>query len=80
MKYTLTLLLLIFSVHIYSIKNWLPYINNISRMEYGGGTQNWTITRDNNGWIYAANNSGLLQFDGYSYITEIAILIFQTVG
>ncbi len=27
-------------------------------MEYGGGTQNWTITRDNNGWIYAANNSG----------------------
>ena len=47
MKYTLTLLLLIFSVHIYSIKNWLPYINNISRMEYGGGTQNWTITRDN---------------------------------
>ena len=54
MKYTLTLLLLIFSVHIYSIKNWLPYINNISRMEYGGGTQNWTITRDNNGWIYAA--------------------------
>ena len=57
MKYTLTLLLLIFSVHIYSIKNWLPYINNISRMEYGGGTQNWTITRDNNGWIYAANNS-----------------------
>ena len=51
MKYTLTLLLLIFSVHIYSIKNWLPYINNISRMEYGGGTQNWTITRDNDGWI-----------------------------
>ena len=36
MKYTLTLLLLIFSVHTYSIKNWLPYINNISRMEYGG--------------------------------------------
>ena len=36
-------------------------------MEYGGGTQNWTITRDNNGWIYAANNSGLLQFDGYSW-------------
>ena len=67
MKYTLTLLLLIFSVHTYSIKNWLPYINNISRMEYGGGTQNWTITRDNNGWIYAANNSGLLQFDGYSW-------------
>ena len=52
MKYTLTLLLLIFSVHTYSIKNWLPYINNISRMKYGGGTQNWTITRDNNGWIY----------------------------
>lgn len=36
-------------------------------MKYGGGTQNWTITRDNNGWIYAANNSGLLQFDGYSW-------------
>lgn len=36
-------------------------------MEYGGGTQNWTITRDNNSWIYAANNSGLLQFDGYSW-------------
>jgi len=36
-------------------------------MEYSGGTQNWAIIRDNNGWIYAANNSGLLQFDGFSW-------------
>lgn len=67
MKYTLTLLFLFLSAYSYAIKGWLPYLNNITRLEYGGSTQNWAITHDNNGWIYVANNSGLLQYDGNSW-------------
>lgn len=66
MKRLFALLLLTLSIQVYAA-NWLPYINNINRMEYGAGTQNWEIMRDSNGWIYAANNDGLLQFDGYSW-------------
>lgn len=47
------------------INGWLPYVENVSRSAYGGGTQNWDIIQDNGGWIYVANNSGLLQFDGH---------------
>lgn len=67
MKYTITLLFLIVVFPMYAIENWLPYINNTSRTDYDAGTQNWMITKDNNGWIYSANNDGLLQFDGHSW-------------
>ncbi len=31
---------------------------------YDGGIQNWGITQDTSGYIYIANNYGLLEFDG----------------
>lgn len=67
MKELFILLLLTLSIQVHSAKSWLPNINNISRMEYGAGTQNWDLICASNGWIYAANNDGLLQFDGYSW-------------
>ncbi|MCD8166582.1 MAG: hypothetical protein LUE93_10995 [Bacteroides sp.] len=67
MKNSLFFLFLPLTFPLYSIESWFPYIHNISRTEYGGGTQNWSIVQDANGWIYAANNDGLLQYDGNSW-------------
>ena len=52
----------------------VPEIRNISRSEYGGGTQNWDIADDDQGNIYFANNNGVLRFDGEDWV------IFPTVN
>lgn len=41
-----------------------PLMRNFKKSEYGGGTQNWSIGQDYRGFIYFANNNGVLQFDG----------------
>ena len=41
-----------------------PAIQNYPKSAYKGGTQNWGIAQDKNGFIYFANNDGLLRFDG----------------
>jgi ligand-binding sensor domain-containing protein/DNA-binding CsgD family transcriptional regulator len=42
----------------------VPSIQNYTRREYRGGTQNWGIAQDSNGFMYFANNEGVLSFDG----------------
>jgi hypothetical protein len=45
-------------------------IENYHHLEAGGGEQNWYITQDHRGVIYAANNdNGILEFDGTSWRT-----------
>jgi len=46
----------------------LPEIRNYKRTDYKGGTQNWNIDQDENGNPYFANNNGLFQFDGSSWL------------
>jgi len=41
-----------------------PFIRNFPKREYRAGTQNWDITQDKRGFIYLANNEGLLVYDG----------------
>ena len=41
-----------------------PFIRNFPKREYKAGTQNWNITQDKRGFIYVANNEGLLIYDG----------------
>jgi ligand-binding sensor domain-containing protein/DNA-binding CsgD family transcriptional regulator len=41
-----------------------PFIRNFFKREYKAGTQNWNITQDKRGFIYTANNEGLLVYDG----------------
>lgn len=36
---------------------------------YKSGNQNWMISQHNNGWMYFANNKGLLEFDGVNWET-----------
>jgi ligand-binding sensor domain-containing protein/DNA-binding CsgD family transcriptional regulator len=42
----------------------LPGIQNFTRSEYKGGTQNWAAAQAGNGMMYFANNDGLVEFDG----------------
>jgi ligand-binding sensor domain-containing protein/DNA-binding CsgD family transcriptional regulator len=48
----------------------VPYIHNYPKKEYHGGTQTWSIAQDQRGFMYFANNDGLLQFDGVTWQTH----------
>jgi len=45
----------------------LPFIKYYSSQDYEGGIQNWSITQNNEGLIYVANNFGLLEYDGTTW-------------
>lgn len=42
-------------------------VRNYSRSDINAGIQNWSIQQGDNGKIYFANNSGLLEFDGVNW-------------
>lgn len=63
-KIFLVSILLLLSIFAYS---WERQSLNYEPTIYGGGTQNWQIKQSDNGWMYFANNSGLLEFDGYTW-------------
>jgi len=44
-----------------------PYIKNFSRSDYSAGTQNWGICQDQRGFMFFANNNGLLYFNGVKW-------------
>lgn len=41
-----------------------PGIRNFRPQDYNAGNQNWDIAQSAEGWIFAGNNRGLLEFDG----------------
>lgn len=47
----------------------IPKIVNYNKFEYKSGPQNWMITHAPNGFVYVANNDGLLEFDGNEWKT-----------
>lgn len=58
------LVIIIFSSFIATAQELSPPIQNFSTLEYKAASQNWDITLDDKGVIYAANNEGLLSYDG----------------
>ncbi len=44
-----------------------PFITNYLNEAYQAGTQNWDIQQHPNGFMFFANNNGLLQFDGINW-------------
>lgn len=40
---------------------------NFTYRDYGGHHQNWAVVQDNRGFIYVANNDGILEYDGNSW-------------
>jgi len=61
-----------------------PVIKNYTKRDYNAGSQNWAIIQGQNGKMYFANNSGLLEFDGVHWnlfpIANFSIVrsIYQT--
>ena len=49
--------------------DWQRSITNYSRHSYKAASQNWMIKQHRNGWMYFANNKGLLEFDGTHWDT-----------
>lgn len=43
------------------------YLKNYTKQEYQAASQNWSVTQDAKGYLYFANNIGLLEFDGISW-------------
>jgi DNA-binding CsgD family transcriptional regulator len=41
-----------------------PTVRNFSRQTMKAGTQNWDVVQHENNWMYFANNTGLVEFDG----------------
>ncbi len=50
------------------IKNiGIPFIRNFPKREYKAGTQTWAIAQDQRGFMYFANNEGLMAFNGVEW-------------
>jgi DNA-binding CsgD family transcriptional regulator len=45
----------------------IPLKKHFNSNNYKGGIQNWSIDQDSSGFVYVANNEGLLEFDGSNW-------------
>jgi len=48
-------------------KTGVPHILNYPKSVYNAGTQNWGVAQDPDGFMYFANNDGVLRFDGLNW-------------
>ena len=66
MSRVLTFLLLFLAAMTSAQQNYrgTPFVRNFGKSDYNADTQNWGICQDSRGFIYFANNDGLLSFDG----------------
>lgn len=62
LRSTLSLLALLFCLPLHA--DWQRPTINYTRTRYASGSQNWMVAQHPNGWLYFANNKGLLEFDG----------------
>lgn len=65
----LTAGLLLMSAPLMADGSWQHAVVNYSRQQYRSGNQNWQIVQNHEGWMYFANNKGLLEFDGANWKT-----------
>lgn len=63
-KSIITFLLLFYVTFTQAQMFWQRPVVNYNRHEYNAGNQNWMVAQHQNGWMYFANNKGLLEFDG----------------
>jgi DNA-binding CsgD family transcriptional regulator len=47
--------------------DWNNFILNYDKSLYGKGSQTWQINAYGEGWVYFANQNGMLQYDGNSW-------------
>ena len=65
----LFLLLIISHTMVQAEDYWQRAVVNYSRQQYHSGNQNWQASQSSEGWMYFANNKGLLEFDGNNWTT-----------
>ncbi|WP_165586755.1 helix-turn-helix and ligand-binding sensor domain-containing protein [Neotamlana sedimentorum] len=46
----------------------LPPIQKFSPVDYNADSQNWMLSQASNNFIYAANNKGLLEYNGHNWV------------
>ncbi len=71
MKYNfkiISLFFILFLVVDNLIAQELPPIQKFSPTDYSGDSQNWMISQGPDDFIYAANNKGLLEFNGHNWV------------
>lgn len=61
------ILFLLFPLYLKSSPVWQRKIINYERSQYKAGFQNWMMAQADNGWMYYANSTGLLEFDGVNW-------------
>jgi len=67
MKNVFNLLLICLSLFAYamvSVAQTSCLVTHYNRSNYAAGSQNWSIDMDKQGFVYVANNNGLMKFDG----------------
>lgn len=69
MKRWLLTLIVITTLQVAAQSPWQRAVVNHSRQTYHSGNQNWQIGQSKEGWMYFANNNGLLEFDGTNWNT-----------
>ena len=65
---SLIIILVCYGQALADIKNiGTPFIRNFTKGDYSAGTQSWGVAQDLKGFIYFANNDGLLVYDGVQW-------------
>ena len=60
--------ILFFQIFLFLPAQELPPIVKFTASDYDGDNQNWMISQDEDNYIYVANNKGLLEFNGSSWV------------
>jgi hypothetical protein len=68
MKWLLALIAFV-AIPVMAQTPWQRAVVNYSRQSYQSGNQNWQIGQSPEGWMYFANNNGLLEYDGTNWTT-----------
>ena len=66
-KYNFLLTILFFVIRSLLFAQELPPIDVFTPHEYNAENQNWAISQGVNGYIYVANNKGLLEYNGEAW-------------
>ncbi|WP_291529699.1 transcriptional regulator [Bacteroides sp. UBA939] len=64
MKTPCFIFLLLLLITVPANAEWQRPVTNYTRHTYKADNQNWMLQQHENGWMYVANNNGLLEFDG----------------
>jgi DNA-binding CsgD family transcriptional regulator len=63
----LMFLLNVFAINTFTSAQTSCLVTHYNRSQYSAGSQNWSVSMDKQGFVYAANNEGLLKYDGVKW-------------